>query len=101
LPYWRYLTTKSNGTDGEPRDQSLTTSQAALNELADLKFTLDQLATPVQIPSQSLHSLRNKLAVIIGHCDVLKEHLKVDSQSTELLDAIKAVAYSIAKNYAS
>jgi hypothetical protein len=63
---------------------------------ADLKFTLDQSATH----SPSLHSLRNKLAVIIGRCDLLKEHLKGDSPSTEHLDVIKALTYSIAKNYA-
>ena len=55
------------------------------------------LNMPNQIHSQFVHTLANELAVIIGHCDLLKEHLKTDSRSTERVDAIKAVAHKMAK----
>jgi len=55
------------------------------------------LNLPNQIHSQFVHTLANKLAVIIGHCDLLKQHLEADSRSTQRVDAIKAVAHSMAK----
>ena len=88
-------------TGTQHTERSLITGDDSLEELADLKSAVDQQATPNQIHSKSLHSLRNKLAIIIGHCDLLKERLKVDSQSTEHLDAIKALAYGIAKTYSN
>jgi hypothetical protein len=53
--------------------------------------------SPNQIHSQVVHTLANGLAVIIGHCDLLKEYLKTDSGCTERVDVIKAVAHSMAK----
>jgi hypothetical protein len=55
------------------------------------------LNLPNPAHSQFVHILANQLAVIIGHCDLLKERLKTDSRSTDRVDAIKAVAHSIAE----
>jgi hypothetical protein len=48
------------------------------------------------IPSQFVHDLVNKLAVIIGHCDLLRPHLKAGSQCTKRVDMINAIARDMA-----
>jgi hypothetical protein len=41
--------------------------------------------------------LANKLAVIVGHCDLLREHLKAGSRSAKRVDAIQEIARGMAK----
>jgi len=41
--------------------------------------------------------LVNKLAVIVGHCDLLSEHLKEGSQSAKNVGAIHEIAQEMAK----
>lgn len=50
------------------------------------------------MPPRFVHDLINKLAVIIGHCDLLKEDLRAGSQCTERLDVIHSVAAQIARD---
>jgi hypothetical protein len=40
--------------------------------------------------------LVNKLAVIVGHCDLLREHLKAGSPSAKRVDAIQEIARGMA-----
>jgi hypothetical protein len=54
----------------------------------------------IRYPAVSLHDLANKLAVIIGHCDLLGDHLKVGSPSTTHVNAIKEIAQGMATELA-
>jgi ubiquinone biosynthesis protein UbiJ len=44
-----------------------------------------------------VRDLVNKLAVIVGHCDLLSEHLKEGSQSAKHVGAIHEIAQEMAK----
>ena len=44
-----------------------------------------------------VHDLVNKLAVIVGHCDLMSEHLKAGSQCAKRLAAIQEIAQGMAK----
>jgi hypothetical protein len=44
-----------------------------------------------------VRDLVNKLAVIVGHCDLLSEHLKEGSQSAKHVGAIQEIARAMAK----
>jgi hypothetical protein len=44
-----------------------------------------------------VRDLVNKLAVIVGHCDLLSEHLKESSQSAKHVGAIHEIAQEMAK----
>jgi hypothetical protein len=44
-----------------------------------------------------VHDLVNKLAVIVGHCDLLGEHLKAGSPSAKRVSAIQEIARGMAK----
>ena len=44
----------------------------------------------------SLHDLVNKLAVIVGHCDLLSDHLKAGSPCAQRVGAIQDIAQGIA-----
>ena len=48
----------------------------------------------------SLHDFVNKLAVIIGHCDLLGDNLKAGSPSTKHVTAIKEIAQGMAAELA-
>jgi len=54
----------------------------------------------IRDPAVSLHDFVNKLAVIIGHCDLLGDHLKAGSRSTKHLIAIKEIAQGMAAELA-
>jgi ATP/maltotriose-dependent transcriptional regulator MalT len=43
------------------------------------------------------HDLVNKLAVIMGHCDLLAEHLKAGSPCAKRVDSIQEIARGMAK----
>ena len=44
-----------------------------------------------------IHDLVNKLAVIVGHCDLLSEHLKGGSQCAKRVGAIQEIARDMGK----
>jgi hypothetical protein len=44
-----------------------------------------------------VHDLVNKLAVIVGHCDLMSEHLKAGSPSAKRVGAIQEIARGMAK----
>jgi hypothetical protein len=44
-----------------------------------------------------IHDLVNKLAVIVGHCDLLSEHLKEGSQCAKRVGAIQEIARDMGK----
>jgi hypothetical protein len=41
--------------------------------------------------------LVNELAVIVGHCDLLRKHLKVGSRSAKRVDTIQEIAREMAR----
>jgi hypothetical protein len=43
------------------------------------------------------YDLVNKLAVIVGHCDLLREHLKAGSPSAKRMGSIQEIARGMAK----
>lgn len=43
------------------------------------------------------HDLVNKLAVIVGHCDLLSDHLKAGSPSAKRVGAIQEIARGMAE----
>ena len=47
--------------------------------------------------SPATHDLVNKLAVIVGHCDLLSEHLKAGSPSAKRVGSIQEIARGMAK----
>lgn len=50
-----------------------------------------------RLTSPLTHDLVNKLAVILGHCDVLGEHLKAGSPSAKRVGSIQEIAQGMAK----
>jgi hypothetical protein len=55
---------------------------------------------PIRDPAVSLHDFVNKLAVIIGHCDLLADYLKAGSPSAKHVTAIKEIAQGMAAELA-
>jgi hypothetical protein len=49
------------------------------------------------IPALFLHDLVNKLAVIVGHCDLVSDHLKEGSQCAKRVSAVQDIAREMAK----
>ena len=43
-----------------------------------------------------VHDLVNKLAVIVGHCELLSDHLKTGSQSAQRVISIQEIAHGMA-----
>jgi|ERR1700691_5321299 len=54
-------------------------------------------AVGYRLTSPLTHDLVNKLAVIVGHCDLLGEHLKAGSPSAKRVDSIQEIARGMAK----
>lgn len=54
---------------------------------------------PIQarVPALFVHDLVNKLAVIVGHCDLLSDHLKDGSQCAKRVSAVQDIAREMAK----
>jgi hypothetical protein len=50
-----------------------------------------------QLTSPLTHDLVNKLAVIVGHCDLLSEHLKAGSPSAKRVGSIQEIARGMAQ----
>ena len=50
-----------------------------------------------RVPALFVHDLVNKLAVIVGHCDLLSDHLKDGSQCAKRVSAVQEIAREIAK----
>src|ERR1700684_201752 len=50
-----------------------------------------------RVPALVVHDLVNKLAVIVGHCDLLSDHLTDGSQCAKRVSAVQEIAREIAK----
>jgi hypothetical protein len=50
-----------------------------------------------RVPALFVHDLVNKLAVIVGHCDLVSDHLKEGSQCAKRVNEVQDIAREIAK----
>jgi len=50
-----------------------------------------------RVPALFVHDLVNKLAVILGHCDLVSDHLKEGSQCAKRVSAVQEIAREMAK----
>lgn len=50
-----------------------------------------------RVPALFVHDLVNKLAVIVGHCDLVSDHLKEGSQCAKRVSAVQDIAREMAK----
>jgi hypothetical protein len=51
----------------------------------------------IELTRSFVHDLVNKLAVIVGHCDLLSDYLKQGSQSAKRVIAIQEIGRGMAK----
>jgi hypothetical protein len=51
----------------------------------------------IELTCSFVHDLVNKLAVIVGHCDLLSDNLKQGSQSAKRVIAIQEIGRGMAK----
>ena len=54
-------------------------------------------SSQVRLTAPFVHDLVNKLAVIVGHCDLLSDHLKENSQCANRVSAVQEIAREMAK----
>jgi len=65
---------------------------------ADSEGSMKKLSEERQsITDPFIHDLVNKLAVIVGHCDLLSEHLKEGSQCAKRVGTIQEIAREMGK----
>jgi len=59
---------------------------------------MDKPEVGQEVTRSLVRDLVNKLAVIVGHCDLLSEHLKEGSQSAKHVGAIQEIAQEMARD---